>query len=96
VIQHLGSAHTDAELAALMQIGRSKIEEGQGVLDLYLGLGSGQGPARAMVQAQSSRLLVDTAGRRSPVAPGPPGASAYGPAAAEAGRSVIWGLARLG
>ena len=59
VIEHLWSAHTD-ELAALMQIGRRKIEEGQGVLDL--GLDAGRDPAQAIVQAQSSRLLVDTVG----------------------------------
>ena len=58
VMEHLGSAHTDAELAALMQIGRRKIEEGQGVLDLDLG--PGPRPDQAIVQAQTSRLLVDT------------------------------------
>ena len=40
-----------------MQIGRRKIEEGQGVLDL--GLDAGCDPAQAIVQAQSSRLLVE-------------------------------------
>jgi hypothetical protein len=58
VVEHLGSAHTDAELAALMQIGRRKIEEGQGVLDL--GLEPNQDPVAAEVQAQASRLLIDT------------------------------------
>jgi transposase len=58
VVEHLGSAHSDAELAALMQVGRRKIEEGQGVLDL--GLGSDQDPVAAVVQAQTSRLLIDT------------------------------------
>ncbi len=60
VIEHLGSAHTDAELAALMQVGRRKIEEGQGVLDL--GLEPDQDPVAAVVQAQASRLLVETIG----------------------------------
>jgi len=57
VIEHLGSAHTEAELAALMQVGRRKIEEGQGVLDL--GLESEQDPRTAIVQAKASRLLVE-------------------------------------
>lgn len=56
VIEHLGSAHTEAELAALMQVGRRKIEEGQGVLDL--GLEPEQDPRAAIVQAKASRLLV--------------------------------------
>jgi len=35
VVEHLGSARTEAELAALMQVGRLKLEvEGQGVLGL--------------------------------------------------------------
>lgn len=57
VIEHLGSAHTDAELAALMQVGRRKIEEGQGVLDL--GLDAGSDPGEAIVESQASRLLVE-------------------------------------
>nr|WP_196780992.1 IS1634 family transposase [Nocardioides sambongensis] len=56
VIEHLGSAHTEAELAALMQVGRRKIEEGQGVLDL--GLEPEQDPRATIVQAKASRLLV--------------------------------------
>jgi hypothetical protein len=60
VIEHLGSAHTEAELAALMQVGRRKIEEGQGVLDLDLGQDGD--PRAAVVQAQASRLLVDVIG----------------------------------
>jgi hypothetical protein len=56
IIEHLGSAHTDAEVAALVAIGRRKIQGGQGVLDLDLG----RDPAGAVVQAQTSRLLIDT------------------------------------
>ena len=33
VIEHLGSAHTEAELAALMEIGRHRIAPGQLALD---------------------------------------------------------------
>lgn len=57
VIEHLGSAHTDAEVAALVQAGRAKIEEGQGELDLDLG--TTPRPGRAIVEQQASRLLVD-------------------------------------
>lgn len=58
VVEHLGSAHTDAELAALMRAGRRKLEEGQGVLEL--GLGPGQDPAGpAVVQSQRSQLLIE-------------------------------------
>ncbi|GAA1303334.1 hypothetical protein JOE54_003667 [Brachybacterium tyrofermentans] len=36
VLEHLGSAHTEAELAALMSAGRDKINAGQEALDLDL------------------------------------------------------------
>ncbi len=55
VIEHLGSAHTEAELAALMEAGRAKIHAGQGVLDL----GPDADPGNAVVQSSSSRLLID-------------------------------------
>ena len=58
VLEHLGSAHTDAELAALMQVGRRKLEEGQGVLDLDLA--PEEDPGVAVVQQQASRLLLET------------------------------------
>ena len=38
VLEHLGSAHNETELAALMETGRKKLHEGQ--LELDLGLGS--------------------------------------------------------
>lgn len=34
VMAHLGSAHDDAELAALMEIGRQRLHPGQQALDL--------------------------------------------------------------
>jgi hypothetical protein len=55
VIEHLGSAHTEAELAVLMEAGRAKIHAGQGVLDLGL---ETPVPA-AVVRSSSSRLLID-------------------------------------
>jgi|SRR5690625_4443851 len=55
ILEHVGSAHTDAELAALMEAGRAKIHARQGELDLELEAD----PSQAVVQSQSSRLLVD-------------------------------------
>jgi hypothetical protein len=37
VLEHLGSAHTDAELSALLEVARRKIYPGQGELDLAVG-----------------------------------------------------------
>lgn len=57
VVEHLGSAHDEAELALLVGIVRRKIEEGQGVFDLDFG--EEHAPADPVVQAQFSRLLVE-------------------------------------
>ena len=58
VVEHLGSAHTEAELAALMLAGRRKLEEGQETLEL--GLEPGIDPAvPAVVQSTRSQLLID-------------------------------------
>lgn len=56
VLEHLGSAHTEAELAALMSIGRDKIHADQEVLDL----GLSQDPQSAVVHSKRSRLLLET------------------------------------
>ncbi|TWP31876.1 IS1634 family transposase [Leekyejoonella antrihumi] len=56
VIEHLGSAHDDAQLAVLMEAGRRKLHAGQGELELGL---AAQGFADAVVQGQTSRILVD-------------------------------------
>ncbi|MBP2409908.1 IS1634 family transposase [Brachybacterium fresconis] len=56
VLEHLGSARTEAELAALMSAGRDKIHAGQRALDLDLS----QDPQAAVVQSKHSRLLVET------------------------------------
>jgi transposase len=37
IVEHVGSAHTDAELAVLMQAARERLHQGQQVLDLGLG-----------------------------------------------------------
>jgi len=62
-VEHLGSAHTDTDLALLLEVGRARLREregaaGQGEFDFG---GSGEAPApRALVQRTHSRLLYDT------------------------------------
>src|SRR5699024_5396310 len=55
ILEHLGSAHTEAELAALMKAGREKINAGQETLDLELE----RDPQAAVVQSSRSRLLLE-------------------------------------
>ncbi len=65
VIEHLGSAHTEAELAALMEIGRHRIAPDQLALDLtptppaVSGLLTASAPVGtdAVVASKHSRLL---------------------------------------
>ena len=70
IVEHLGSAHDEAELAALMRLGRQRLLAGQQVLDLGEALNNdadevgGQGPgdggaARKLVIAsrRSGRLI---------------------------------------
>ncbi|EMY36013.1 TnpB family transposase [Arthrobacter crystallopoietes BAB-32] len=57
IVEHLGSARTDAELAVLMRAGRDKLNPGQETLEL--GIESRPDPTRAVVQSSASRLLVD-------------------------------------
>ena len=46
IVEHLGSAHDEAELAALMHLGRQRVLAGQQVLDLGSALdGGGQAPS---------------------------------------------------
>lgn len=56
IMEHLGSAHDEAELAALMAVGREKlVAPGQGMLDF-----GGSGALQpAVVQRQCSRRLTD-------------------------------------
>ena len=58
VIEHLGSAHTDAELAVLLEVGRQKLHEGQPALDLGFAYRTATAPA--VVGASSSRILTTT------------------------------------
>lgn len=58
-LEHLGSAHTEADLAALMQIEREKLAANQPMLDFDeqpVGRPRGSG---AVVEGQSSRLVVE-------------------------------------
>ena len=59
IVEHLGSAHTEAELAALMQIGREKLALNQPALDFDEQPAGRPRGAGAVVEGQSSRLLVE-------------------------------------
>ena len=61
ILEHLGSAHTEADLAVLMQVAREKINAGQQALDLVL---PGPEPAAppasgAVVTGTASQVLWD-------------------------------------
>ena len=63
IVEHLGSAHDETELAALLEVGRQKIaaEQGQGLLDLEsLDPAPGRtGLVGATVVSKRSALLWD-------------------------------------
>ncbi|RZL63719.1 MAG: IS1634 family transposase, partial [Rhodococcus sp. (in: high G+C Gram-positive bacteria)] len=64
VLEHLGSAHTDSELAALLETAREKLLAGQQELDLDLGTTTSGAPT---ITGKRSRWLIeviDTAWRR--------------------------------
>ncbi len=58
VLEHLGSAHTDAELAALMLLGRERLYPVQGMLDVPVGP-TETSRGSAVVTGSSSRLLIE-------------------------------------
>ncbi|MDF3313288.1 hypothetical protein P3H15_51200 [Rhodococcus sp. T2V] len=58
ILEHLGSAHTDSELAALLQTAREKLHDGQQELDLDLDLGGG-GERGSVIVSKRSRWLID-------------------------------------
>ncbi|UTM38027.1 hypothetical protein MX572_04300 [Rhodococcus pyridinivorans] len=67
IVEHVGSAHTDSELAALMQLARSKLHAGQEELDLGLDVPDGSRKGPSLITAKRSRWLieaVETAWRR--------------------------------
>nr|WP_245671540.1 hypothetical protein [Nocardia amamiensis] len=43
IVEHVGSAHTDAQLAALLDAARERLQSGQQALDLGLGSASRDG-----------------------------------------------------
>ena len=57
ILEHLGSAHDEAELAALMQVGQEKLHVNQPLLDLPTRGGVQAGAA--VIEAKQSKLLVD-------------------------------------
>ncbi len=57
ILEHLGSAHTDSELAALLQSAREKLQAGQQELDLDLG---GDDRGGAVISTKRSRWLIET------------------------------------
>jgi len=59
-IEHIGSAHDDAELELLKAAARQRVAAGQGVLDLGLEA-TGPGPARPRRRAAADHLDADGA-----------------------------------
>lgn len=59
ILEHLGSAHTEAELAALMEVGREKLAVNQPALDFDDRAGGRPAAGAAVVEGQSSQLLVE-------------------------------------
>jgi hypothetical protein len=57
IVEHLGSAHDDLELALLLQVARDRLAAGQDELDLGLEPASVSGAPAARVVSASSRLL---------------------------------------
>jgi Transposase DDE domain len=56
-IEHIGSAHDDAELELLKAVARQRLAAGQGVLDLGPGFGSGGGGVLPITSSRMSHLL---------------------------------------
>ena len=59
ILEHVGSAHDDAELAVLMQAARESLNTGQGELDLGLDAPEQAPATRARVLATASQILWD-------------------------------------
>ncbi len=57
-IEHIGSAHDDAELELLKAVARQRLAAGQGVLDLGPGFGGGSG-GPLPITASRMGVLVD-------------------------------------
>lgn len=59
ILEHLGSAHTEAELAALLQIGREKLHENQPALEFDQPPSGRPRGGSAQVKGKTSQLLID-------------------------------------
>ena len=59
VLEHLGSAHSESELAALMHLGRERLHAGQGALDLDLTSEAAPAAGVLTMQDRRSRYLLD-------------------------------------
>ena len=57
IVEHLGSAHDEAELAALLRIGHDKLHAAQPALDLPTE--GGVRPGVAVIESKRSQLLID-------------------------------------
>ena len=57
ILEHLGSAHDEAQLAALLQVGQEKLHANQPLLDLPTKGGVQAGAA--VIEGKQSKLLVD-------------------------------------
>lgn len=62
VIKHVGSAYSEAEIAALMQVGNEYLLPGQEELALDFGHEAVPDPGRAVVQGSASQVLTDVIG----------------------------------
>lgn len=56
-IEHIGSAHDDAELEVLKAVARQRLAAGQGVLDLGPGFGGGGGGPLPITSSRMGHLL---------------------------------------
>jgi len=56
-IEHIGSAHDDAKLAALKAVAQQRLAAGQGVLQLGPGYGAGAGDPLPITSTRMSHLL---------------------------------------
>ncbi len=59
IVEHVGSAHTDSELAALMQLARGKLHAGQEELDLGLDVPGNSRKGPSLITAKRSRWLIE-------------------------------------
>lgn len=62
-IEHIGSAHDDAQLGVLMEIARQRLHQGQGALDLEITANSGGSPAEDSVGAPLGARVAGSASR---------------------------------